>query len=62
MLMCILLLLPPAYAEWGYLSCRYTISFVMPSKYTKETLPRPGNENVKIREVPERTFASFAWR
>lgn len=28
---------------------RYQVSFVMPSKYTKETLPKPVNPNVKIR-------------
>ena len=43
-------------------SCRYVVSFVMPSKYTKETLPKPNNENVKIKEIPERTFATYAWR
>jgi len=42
--------------------CRYVVSFVMPSKYTQETLPKPNNENVKIKEVPERTFATYAWR
>lgn len=42
--------------------CRYTVSFMMPSKYDKNTLPTPNNADVKIREVPEQTFASFAWR
>ncbi|KAL3142827.1 hypothetical protein ABBQ38_003122 [Trebouxia sp. C0009 RCD-2024] len=41
---------------------RYVVSFVMPSKYTKDTLPKPNNDNVKIKEIPERTFATFAWR
>lgn len=41
---------------------KYVVSFVMPSKYTKDTLPKPNNENVKIKAVPERTFATFAWR
>jgi hypothetical protein len=40
----------------------YTISFIMPSKYTRATLPTPNNDNVKIREVPARTLAALAWR
>lgn len=28
-----------------------TMSFVMPSKYTLDNLPRPENDNVKIKEV-----------
>lgn len=43
-------------------SDEYTISFIMPSKYTKSTLPTPNNDNVKIREVPARTLAALAWR
>ena len=42
--------------------CRYVVSFVMPSKYTKESLPRPNNKNVNIKEIPERAFATIAWR
>lgn len=41
---------------------KYVISFVMPSKYTKDTLPRPNNDNVKIKEIPAQTFAAYAWR
>lgn len=33
----------------------------MPSKYTKATLPRPDNPNVKIVEVPSRTMAVLTW-
>ncbi len=29
-----------------------TVAFVLPSKYTLETLPVPNNETVKLREVP----------
>ncbi len=29
-----------------------TVAFVLPSKYTLETLPTPNNEAVKLREVP----------
>jgi hypothetical protein len=30
----------------------YTISFSMPSKYTLDTLPRPNDANIHLREVP----------
>lgn len=34
-----------------------TIGFVMPSKYTAETLPMPNNDAVTIREVPAQKVA-----
>ncbi len=37
------------------------VSFVMPSKFTLATLPRPHNPNVHIREVPARTMAAIAF-
>lgn len=39
------------------------ISFVMPSKYTLETLPVPNNAQVTLRAVPSRTVAAltFSW-
>lgn len=41
----------------------HTISFIMPSKYTLDNLPKPNNAAVQIREIPARTVAvlSFAW-
>ena len=41
----------------------HLVSFVMPSKYTLETLPKPNNSRVKIREVPATKVAalSFTW-
>lgn len=41
----------------------YKISFVMPSKYTLETLPEPNDKRVVLREVPARKVAvkSFSW-
>ncbi|PIP87285.1 heme-binding protein [Candidatus Campbellbacteria bacterium CG22_combo_CG10-13_8_21_14_all_36_13] len=41
----------------------HTISFVMPSKYTLDTIPVPNNEKVFIKEVPERKVAvlSYSW-
>ncbi|WP_285765059.1 SOUL family heme-binding protein [Biformimicrobium ophioploci] len=41
---------------------RYRVNFFMPSKYTMETLPRPNNPAVKIREVPARTLAVRRYR
>ncbi len=35
----------------------WTIAFTMPSEFTLETLPKPNNERVKIREVPSTRFA-----
>lgn len=38
------------------------MSFVMPSKYNKETLPRPNDGSVEIVEVPAKTVASLSFR
>lgn len=40
-----------------------TISFVLPSKYTLETLPLPNNSAVNLKEVPARKVAAlrFTW-
>jgi SOUL heme-binding protein len=40
-----------------------TVSFVLPAKYTLETLPLPNNEKVKLREVPPHKVAvrRFTW-
>lgn len=42
---------------------RYTVAFVMPSSFTMETLPRPNNPAVTLREVPRQRFAvlKFGW-
>jgi hypothetical protein len=34
-----------------------TIGFVMPKKYTLESLPKPNNPKVTLREVPAKRFA-----
>ena len=39
----------------------YKVSFIMPSKYTKETLPKPVNDKVVIKEIPARTLAALTW-
>ena len=36
---------------------RYVYRFVMERKYSLETLPRPNDERITIREVPSRTMA-----
>ncbi|KAK9846423.1 hypothetical protein WJX81_003525 [Elliptochloris bilobata] len=41
---------------------RYTVAFIMPTKYTKATLPKPENANVQIKEVPAQTLAAISWR
>lgn len=42
---------------------KYTISFVMPSKYTLDTIPKPNNPAVVLVEVPAKKVAvlSFSW-
>ena len=39
----------------------YIISFLMPSKYTMETLPEPLDYNVRLRQVPARKVAAFRY-
>jgi hypothetical protein len=41
----------------------YKISFVMPSKYTMQTIPQPNNSAVTLLEVPARRMAvlQFSW-
>lgn len=37
----------------------WTVAFVMPKKWTKESLPKPNNPDVSIREVPSELVASI---
>jgi len=39
----------------------YMVSFVMPSKYTRQTLPEPLDPNVRIREIPAQTIAAIRY-
>lgn len=41
----------------------WTVAFIMPSQYTKETIPQPNSPKVILREVPTRTVAvlPFGW-
>jgi len=38
------------------------MSFVMPTKYTKETLPKPDDPDVQIVEVPGHLAAALTFR
>ncbi|KAL4858474.1 Heme-binding-like protein [Chlorella vulgaris] len=40
----------------------FHVSFIMPSKYTMATLPKPVNPDVKIKEMKARTMAALTWR
>ena len=37
----------------------WRVRFVMPSKYTMETLPKPNNPAVELKEIPGRRFAAI---
>jgi len=36
---------------------QYKLAFVMPSKYTLETLPKPNNSEINLIQVPEKKYA-----
>jgi len=36
---------------------KYTVAFVMPSEYTLDTLPKPNNAEVTLREMPKQRYA-----
>jgi effector-binding domain-containing protein len=40
---------------------KYSVSFLMPSKYTTETLPEPLDPSVRLREVPARKVAAIRY-
>ena len=37
----------------------WEVSFVMPSKYTMDTLPKPGNDLVKLKQIPAKKFVAI---
>ncbi len=39
----------------------YSVSFLMPSKYTMETLPEPLDSNVRLREIPAQKIAAIRY-
>lgn len=42
-------------------SGNYRITFLMPSKYTMDTIPRPLDERVKIKKEKGKTFAAYKY-
>jgi effector-binding domain-containing protein len=40
---------------------KYVISFLMPSKYSMETLPEPLDPNVRLRKIPARKIAAVRY-
>jgi len=40
---------------------KYSVSFLMPSKYTMLTLPQPLDSSVKLREIPGRKIAAIRY-
>jgi hypothetical protein len=40
---------------------KYRITFLMPAKYTMETLPEPLDSRVKLKEVPGQLIAAFKY-
>ena len=41
---------------------RYTVQFMMPSRYTMETLPAPRDPNIALREVPRRDIVALRFK
>jgi hypothetical protein len=39
----------------------YVVSFLMPSKYTMETLPEPLDSSVRLRQIPARKIAAVRY-
>ena len=37
----------------------WLVSFVMPARYTRETLPEPRDPRIRLREIPARTVAAI---
>lgn len=40
---------------------RWRVHFVMPSEYTLDTLPKPLNPEVKLRQIPGKTYAALTY-
>lgn len=39
---------------------QYRVSFMMPSQYTLDTLPKPNNDNIRFEQLPAQRF--YVWR
>ena len=44
-------------SSWG----KRIVQFSMPSKYTLDTLPKPNNEQVKLKEIPGKRLAALRY-
>jgi hypothetical protein len=53
---------PVAQEARGEAADTYVLSFVMPSRYTLETLPEPVDPRVHLRAVPARLVAARRYR
>ena len=40
----------------------YAMQFMLPSKYTRDTLPKPTDARIEVVEVPGRTIAALSYR
>lgn len=40
---------------------QYTIRFMMPSELSRDTLPKPKDPRISIRQIPSRTFAAIRY-
>jgi effector-binding domain-containing protein len=38
---------------------QWRMHFVMPAEYTMQTLPKPNNPQVNVREIPEQNYAAI---
>lgn len=52
----------PVLHEKDEVAGNYTIGFVMPGEFTMETLPKPNNPEVRLREVPSKKIAAIRFR
>ena len=39
----------------------WKVSFIMPSRYNMETLPKPGNKSITLKEVPAKQFVAITF-
>lgn len=39
---------------------QYRVSFMMPSSYTLDTLPKPNNTNIRFDQLPEQQY--YVWK
>ena len=40
---------------------KWVVSFMMPKQYTMDTLPKPSNSKVSLRQIPERKMAAIRY-